>query len=61
MPLSTLIEETVAPHRDFGIAIKVRIALAQDAEPVGMRNPAIFTASATFWRTRSISRASASK
>lgn len=41
MPLSTLIEETVAPHRDFGIAIKVRIALAQDAEPVGMRNPAI--------------------
>lgn len=41
MPLSTLIEETVAPHRDFGIAIKVRIALSQDAEPVGMRNPAI--------------------
>jgi len=41
MPLSTLIEETVAPHRDFGIAIKVRIALAQDAEPAGMRNPAI--------------------
>jgi two-component system sensor histidine kinase RegB len=41
MPLSTLIEETVAPHRDFGIAIKVRIALASDAEPVGMRNPAI--------------------
>ena len=25
MPLSTLIEETVAPHRDFGIGIKVRI------------------------------------
>ena len=24
MPLSTLIEEAVAPHRDFGIAIKVR-------------------------------------
>lgn len=41
MPLSTLIEETVAPHRDFGIAIKVRIALSQEAEPVGMRNPAI--------------------
>ena len=41
MPLSTLIEETVAPHRDFGIAIKIRIALAADAEPVGMRNPAI--------------------
>ena len=27
MPLSTLIEETVAPHRDFGVAIKVRIAV----------------------------------
>jgi two-component system sensor histidine kinase RegB len=41
MPLSTLIEETVAPHRDFGIAIKVRVAIATTAEPVGMRNPAI--------------------
>ncbi len=41
MPLSSLIEETVAPHRDFGIAIKVRIALADDPEPVGVRNPAI--------------------
>jgi two-component system sensor histidine kinase RegB len=41
MPLSTLIEETVAPHRDFGIAIKVRIAVAAASEPVGMRNPAI--------------------
>src|SRR3982074_1434637 len=28
MPLSTLIEELVAPHRDFGIKIKVRIAAA---------------------------------
>src|ERR1700710_2979915 len=26
MPLSTLIEEVVAPHRDFGVAIKGRIA-----------------------------------
>src|SRR3954469_18314443 len=41
MPLSTLIEESVAPHRDFGIAIKVRIAVAGAREPVGMRNPAI--------------------
>lgn len=41
MPLSTLIEETVAPHRDFGIAIKVRIAVAGSQEPVGKRNPAI--------------------
>ena len=41
MPLSTLIEETVAPHRDFGIAIKVRIAVTGVSEPVGIRNPAI--------------------
>ncbi len=41
MPLSTLIEETVAPHRDFGVAIKVRLAVAATREPVGARNPAI--------------------
>jgi len=41
MPLSTLIEETVAPHRDFGVAIKVRLAVAAAREPVVDRNPAI--------------------
>jgi len=41
MPLSTLIEEAVAPHRDFGVAIKVRIAVTATPEPVGTRNPAI--------------------
>jgi two-component system sensor histidine kinase RegB len=41
MPLATLIEEVVAPHRDFGVAIKVRIAVAGAREPVGARNPAI--------------------
>ena len=41
MKLSTLIEEIVAPHRDFGVAIKVRIAVAGSKEPVGSRNPAI--------------------
>src|SRR5881394_1855270 len=41
MPLSTLIEETVAPHRDFGVVIKVRLAVAVTREPVGDRNPAI--------------------
>src|SRR6201996_8045133 len=41
MKISTLIEETVAPHRDFGVAIKVRIAVAATKEPVGTRNPAI--------------------
>src|SRR3990170_5547968 len=41
MPLSTLIEEVVAPHRDFGVEIKIRIAVAGTREPVGTRNPAI--------------------
>jgi two-component system, sensor histidine kinase RegB len=41
MKLSTLIEETVAPHRDFGVTIKVRIAVAGAPEPVGTRNPAV--------------------
>lgn len=41
MPLSTLIEETVAPHRDFGVAIKVRLAVAATREPKVARNPAI--------------------
>src|SRR6201993_74416 len=41
MKLSTLIEETVAPHREFDVAIKVRIAVAARREPVGRRNPAI--------------------
>src|ERR1700742_3928087 len=41
MKVSTLIEETVAPHRDFGVEIKVRIAVAATREPVGARNPAI--------------------
>jgi two-component system sensor histidine kinase RegB len=41
MRLSTLIEETVAPHREFEVPIKVRIAVAGSPEPVGLRNPAI--------------------
>jgi two-component system, sensor histidine kinase RegB len=41
MKLSLLIEEVVAPHRDFGVDIKVRIAIAPTHEPVGARNPAI--------------------
>ncbi|WP_025033266.1 ActS/PrrB/RegB family redox-sensitive histidine kinase [Bradyrhizobium sp. DOA9] len=41
MKLSELIEEVVAPHRDFGVEIKVRIAVAAATEPVGSRNPAI--------------------
>ena len=41
MKLSTLIEETVAPHRDFGVDIMGRIAVALACEPIGRRNPAI--------------------
>jgi two-component system, sensor histidine kinase RegB len=41
MPLATLIEEAVAPHRGFGVEIRVRIAVAGTREPVGTRNPAI--------------------
>jgi two-component system sensor histidine kinase RegB len=41
MKLSLLIEEVVAPHRDFDVDIKVRIAVAPTREPVVARNPAI--------------------
>lgn len=41
MKLSLLIEEVVAPHRDFDVDIKVRIAVAPSREPVVGRNPAI--------------------
>ena len=41
MPLSTLIEEVVAPHRDFDVASRCAIAVAGTPEPVGPRNPAI--------------------
>jgi len=40
MPLSALIEEVVAPHRNFGVAIEVAVP-QQAAQPVGARNPAI--------------------
>src|SRR6266850_7406235 len=42
MPLSALIDEAVAPHRNFGVAINVSLAARNDAtEPVGGRNPGI--------------------
>jgi two-component system, sensor histidine kinase RegB len=41
MKLSTLIEEVVAPHRNFGVAIDVELSATGVAEPVGERNPAI--------------------
>jgi two-component system sensor histidine kinase RegB len=41
VPLSSLIEEVVAPHRNFGVAIDVTLQPNGGAEPVGARNPAI--------------------
>jgi two-component system, sensor histidine kinase RegB len=41
MPLSALLEEVVAPHRNFGININVALKPEDAAEPIGGRNPAI--------------------
>lgn len=41
MPLSALLEEVVAPHRNFGVAINVALNPHNTAEPIGGRNPAI--------------------
>lgn len=40
-PLTALIEEVVAPHRNFGVEIGVAVPEDRDAEPLGARNPAI--------------------
>lgn len=41
MTLSTLIEEVVAPHRNFGVTIDVALPAERKTEPAGGRNPAI--------------------
>lgn len=41
MPLTALIEEVVAPHRNFGVTIDVTAPSDRSGEPVGARNPAI--------------------
>jgi two-component system sensor histidine kinase RegB len=41
MALSALIEETVSPHRNFGVAIEVALTPRDAAEPIGGRNPAV--------------------
>ena len=40
-PLTLLIEEVVAPHRNFGVAIDVSAPDERSSEPVCARNPAI--------------------
>jgi two-component system, sensor histidine kinase RegB len=41
VPLSALIEETVAPHRHFGVSVEVVFPSDRAGEPSGARNPAI--------------------
>jgi two-component system, sensor histidine kinase RegB len=41
MPLTALLEEVVAPHRNFGVVIDVALPGDRRAEPTGARNPAI--------------------
>ena len=41
LPLSSLIEEVVAPHREFGIRIEVNELSARASEPMGKRNAGI--------------------
>src|ERR1041384_564865 len=41
VPLSALLEEVVAPHRNFGVAIEVALSGDRRAEPTGARNPEI--------------------
>ncbi len=41
LPLPSLIEEVVAPHRNFGVTIDVALPGDRSHEPVGARNPGI--------------------
>ena len=41
LPLTSLVEEVIAPHRDFGIAIKLEPGEQRGPEPVGQRNPGV--------------------
>jgi two-component system sensor histidine kinase RegB len=41
LPLTSLVEEVIAPHRDFGISIKLKPGERIGAEPVGRRNPGV--------------------
>jgi len=41
VPLTALLEEVVAPHRNFGVTIEVALPGERRGEPAGGRNPAI--------------------
>ena len=41
LPLSSMIEEVIAPHREFGVKVELVELSERAREPVGSRNPAI--------------------
>ena len=41
MPVATLMEEVVAPYRNFGVDIEIAASGDRASEPIGARNPAI--------------------
>lgn len=41
LPLSSLVEEVIAPHRDFGVKLELVEKSGRAGEPVGNRNPGI--------------------
>jgi two-component system, sensor histidine kinase RegB len=41
LPLTSMIEEVIAPHRDFGISISLEPGDRVGPEPVGRRNPGV--------------------
>jgi two-component system sensor histidine kinase RegB len=41
LPLTSLVEEVIAPHRDFGITIRLKPGRQVGPEPVGRRNPGV--------------------
>jgi two-component system sensor histidine kinase RegB len=41
MPLTSLVEEAAAPHREFGIEIRLEAGECVGPEPVGRRNPGV--------------------
>ncbi len=41
LPFTSLVEEVIAPHRDFGIAIRLDPGAGPGGEPVGRRNPGV--------------------
>lgn len=41
LPMTSLIEEVIAPHRDFGVEIRLEPEHCEGPEPVGRRNPGV--------------------